>query len=147
MRHAFKNHTCGWYYGTLICSGTGRIMKTDRQTDRHWPCCNPLYAAKLWWIRPDYSGQAGAHRVAKGPKPGCHHRVQQLSLSLPHEFGKICRVLLSNNLLLDSGCSPIRPGDSQEHRRCVILSKKKLLEMGSKCILEFETAEKDLRSI
>lgn len=38
-------------------------MKTDRQTDHHEPCCNPLYAAKLWWIRPDYSRQAEAQKV------------------------------------------------------------------------------------
>lgn len=133
MRHAFKNHTCGWYYGTLICSGTGHIMKTDIQTDRQ----TTTNRAVILYMQPnsDGLGQITADRPGltewrKAQSPGCHHSVWQLSLSLPCEFGKICRMLLSNNLLLDSGCSHIRPGDSQEHRRCVILSKKKLLEMG-----------------
>lgn len=97
----------------------------------------------------DGLGQITADRLGlterrKAQSPGCRHRVRQLSLSLPREFVNICRLLLSNNLLSDSGCSHIRPGDSQERRRCVILSKKKLLEMRSKCTFEFETALKHL---
>lgn len=123
----------------------------DRQTDSQ----TTTNCAVILYMQPnsDGLGQITADRLGlterrKAQSPGCHHRVRQLSLSLPREFVNICRLLLlSNNLLLDSGCSHIRPADSQEHRRCVILSKKNLLEMRSNCIFEFETALKHLRSI
>lgn len=88
-------------------------------------------AAGLGQITADRPGLTEIQQWQKAQSSGCHHCVSQLTLSLPHEFGNICRMLLSNNLLLDSGGShfPIRSGDSQKNTRCVLLSEGKVLEM------------------
>lgn len=78
-------------------------------------------AAGLGQITADRPGLTEIQQWRKAQSSGCHHCVSQLTLSLPHEFGEICRMLLSNNLLLGRGGShfPRRIRRfSEKHKMC-----------------------------
>lgn len=101
-------------------------------------------AAGLGQITAGRPGLTEIQQWQKAQHSGCHHRVSQLTLSLPHEFGKICRMLLSNNVWLDSGGShfPIRSGDSQKKTRCAIIWREAITDDFPSAFLSLQQLKK-----